>query len=86
MKHARPDYERIQDPAGLIPDDEPVFLIRGQDAAAPVAVAFYADAAEAYGADPTLVAAVLAHVEAMKEWQKKHGKKVPDLPSGGAVP
>ena len=26
MKHARPDYDRIQDPAGLIPDAEPVFL------------------------------------------------------------
>lgn len=31
MKHARPDYDRIQDPAGIIPEDEPVFLLRGQD-------------------------------------------------------
>jgi len=31
MKHARPDYDRIQDPAGLIPKYEPVFLLRGQD-------------------------------------------------------
>ena len=31
MKHARDDYNRIQDPAGLIPADEPVFLLRGQD-------------------------------------------------------
>lgn len=31
MKHARKDYNRIQDPAGLIPDNEPVFLVRGQD-------------------------------------------------------
>ena len=31
MKHARNDYDRIQDPAGLIPADEPVFLLRGQD-------------------------------------------------------
>lgn len=35
MKHARPDYNRIQDPAGLIPEDEPVFLLRGQDVLAP---------------------------------------------------
>jgi HSP20 family protein len=26
MQHARDDYDRIQDPSGLIPDDEPVFL------------------------------------------------------------
>ena len=32
MKHARPDYnDRIVDTAGLIPDDEPVMLFRGQD-------------------------------------------------------
>ena len=36
MKHARSDYQaRIQDVAGLIPADEPVFFIRGQDKAAP---------------------------------------------------
>ena len=35
MIHARDDYNRIQDPAGLIPADEPVFLLRGQDPAAP---------------------------------------------------
>lgn len=35
MKHAREDYNRIQDPAGLIPEDEPVFLLRGQDRFAP---------------------------------------------------
>lgn len=33
MRHARPDYDRFQDPAGLIPEDE-VILIRGQDQAA----------------------------------------------------
>jgi hypothetical protein len=32
MKHARDDYNRIQDPAGLIPEDEPVFLLRAQGA------------------------------------------------------
>lgn len=30
MLHAREDYNRFQDPEGLIPDDEPVFLLRGQ--------------------------------------------------------
>ena len=32
MKHARPDYQkRIVDLEHLIPEDEPVLLIRGQD-------------------------------------------------------
>jgi len=31
MKHARKDYGPIQDPRGLIPDDEPVFLLRAKD-------------------------------------------------------
>lgn len=42
MKHARDDYNRIQDPAGLIPEDEPVFLLRGQDVLASDAVRYYA--------------------------------------------
>lgn len=32
MRHAREDYNRIQDPAGKIHEDEPVFLMRAQDA------------------------------------------------------
>jgi len=35
MKHAREDYNRIQDPDEKIPDNEPVFLLRGQDVLAP---------------------------------------------------
>lgn len=46
MKHGRPDYDRIQDPSGLIPDDEPVFLLRGQDAFAAQCVRDWANAVE----------------------------------------
>jgi len=42
MKHARQDYNRIQDSEGLIPEDEPVFLLRGQDTVAPGVVRFWA--------------------------------------------
>lgn len=42
MFHARPDYMRIQDPAGLIPEDEPVFLLRAQDATAGLLVHMWA--------------------------------------------
>lgn len=34
MIHSRPDYNRIQDTTGKIPDDEPVFLLRAQDCTA----------------------------------------------------
>ena len=34
MIHARTDYNRIQDPAKKIHDDEPVFLLRAQDVTA----------------------------------------------------
>lgn len=80
MMHARRDYtRRIQDVEGLIPDDEPVFLIRGKDIVGPEAVAYYAGLAEKAGADPELVGAVLAHAGRMKEWQAKNGAKVPDV-------
>lgn len=42
MLHARPDYMRIQDPSGLIPQDEPVFLLRAQDATAALVVQVWA--------------------------------------------
>jgi hypothetical protein len=45
VRHAREDYNRIQDSAGLFPDDEPLFLIRGQDMAGPETLRQYAIAA-----------------------------------------
>lgn len=79
MKHARPDYDRIQDPGGKIPDDEPVFIIRGQDLAAVPTLLFYATLVETLGADPVLVAAVRAHADRMNWWQHERCRKVPDL-------
>lgn len=78
MKHARADYNRIQDPAGLIPEDEPVFLLRGQDELACKAVAYYAELCKAVQA-PEIAAKAEAHARAMADWPKK---KVPDLPPG----
>lgn len=80
MKHARKDYNRIQDPAGLIPEDEPVFLLRGQDIVAPQTVEFWAQFAEEAGAAPDIVSAALRQAREMKNWQKEHGYKVPDMP------
>lgn len=84
MKHARQDYDRIQDPAGLIPEDEPVFLLRGQGQVAPEVVWHWADLLEDLGADLEIVEAARRQSEAMERWQQEHGSKVPDMPAGAA--
>ncbi|WP_434619273.1 hypothetical protein [Azospirillum sp. B2RO_4] len=78
MKHARADYDRIQDTAGIIPADEPVFLIRGQDAVGAAAVRAWADLAEAAGAKPDILFVTRAHADRMEAWAIK---KTPDLPA-----
>ena len=76
MKHAREDYNRFQDSAGLIPEDEPVFLIRGQDISGPETLEQYAIIAQENGAIPEIVRVVQDHAEAMREWQKTHTAKI----------
>lgn len=71
MRHARSDYDRIQDPAGLIPEDEPVFIIRGQDPAGPAALRYWALQNEKRHGDPRLTAAANAHARRMEEWQER---------------
>jgi len=81
MKHARPDYNRIQDPSHIIPEDEPVFLLRGQDIAAPDTVNWWATLVENLpGHNHEIADMARSQAKAMKEWQKIHGMKVPDLP------
>ncbi len=79
MKHARDDYNRIQDPAGLIPEDEPVFLIRGQDISAVPTLLAWARSAEMVGASKEIVQMVRDHASDMILWQEQHGSKVADL-------
>jgi hypothetical protein len=80
MKHARADYDRIQDPEGKIPANEPVFLIRGQDFAGPATVrAWVALQLERGDHDARLVELAEAHAERMELWQRDNGCKVPDL-------
>ena len=81
MLHARGDYqERIQDSAGLIPEDEPVFLLRAQDASAPWTVRMWIDEARKLGAKANILEAARLHVETMIKWQREHGMKIPDMP------
>lgn len=80
MIHARNDYNRIQDPQGKIPEDEPVFLIRGQDVVAPEVVEFWATKAHEAGVDSRMVSAARQHASRMRIWQAEHWSKIPDLP------
>ena len=81
MLHARKDYqERIQDSAHIIPEDEPVFLIRAQDIVGPDIVDLWADYAEDEGAASNIVEAARTHAKAMRKWQEDRGSKTPDMP------
>lgn len=74
--------ERALEP--IIPDDEPVFLLRAKDKVAPWAVHAWANNASALGADQDLVDRVHAFAEEMSEYARQHhrGGKVPDVPPG----
>lgn len=72
MKHARPDYNRIQDPDGLIPEDEPVFLLRGQDKTAAQIVRLWASAQRQNPkADMKMIMMAEQQANAMEQWQQK---------------
>ncbi len=76
MKHARQDYDRIQDPAMLIPKDEPVFLLRAQDTCAAATVDFWANMAMNSGASYEIVKLAREQAKRMANWRKH---KTPDL-------
>lgn len=80
MKHARDDYNRIQDPENKIPEDEPVFLLRGQDIHAPDALRMYANSVERNGGDPEVVQRTRDQAVLMCQWQINHKRKSPDIP------
>lgn len=77
MKHARSDYNRIQDPAGLILDNEPVFLIRAKDAVSGDSVRAWADLHDRNGGDPAMSAAARAHAALMDAWPEKQKADAP---------
>jgi len=76
MKHARKDYDRIQDPENKIPENEPVLLLRAQDELAADVAAIWAALYELrYGKDE-IADLVKEQAHKMKLWPKK---KKPDL-------
>jgi hypothetical protein len=80
MKHAREDYNRIQDPAGLIGEDEPVFLLRAKDKTAPNIVRKWAMEQVNQGSEDPCIEVALKWADTMEEWQKVNGCKLADLP------
>jgi hypothetical protein len=71
MKHARDDYNRIQDPTNAIPENEPVFLIRGQDAVSGDAVRHWAQLNDERGGDPELSRRAREQAAKMDAWPNK---------------
>jgi hypothetical protein len=65
----------------IIPDDEPVFLVRAQDAAAIHTMQAWCEAAQIVSADEDIIATVKRHIELVRDWQAEHGVKVPDAPA-----
>jgi hypothetical protein len=58
------------------PTDEPVFVIRGQDAAAAEAIGHYGDTAHEHGADGEFVRAVFDRADEVELWQKANPDRV----------
>ena len=72
------DYNRrIIDKEGKIPDDEPVFLLRGQDKHAPDTLRFYAKLLMEDG-NIEMAEELMNHAKNMLIWQKSVKVKRPD--------
>jgi len=80
MKFEREDYQRrIVDLDNVIPADEPVFLLRGQDIYAARVVRFWAALVAQGDGNPSIVVAAMNIADEMDKWPPS---KMPDLPEG----
>ncbi len=82
MLHARKDYnERIQDSDGIIPMEEPVFLLRAQDVLMLPVLEHYLMLLRARNKhDKPLEIAVVRHIARTMAWYLAHEPKEPDIP------
>ena len=78
MLHARKDYnERIQDSANLIPDDEPVFLLRAQDINALATLHEYGHLTrKSQNPNPAILKGVSRQIGRFINWRKSHTDSV----------
>ena len=79
MRFGRQDYNRrIVDLEGKIPDDEPVFLLRGQDVLAPKLLLMWAADLRLSGGDPQMARETEELAQEMIMWQRNNLGKTPD--------
>lgn len=79
MQHARPDYNRIQDPDKKIPENEPVFLLRAQDQTAAATVRDWIGRnKQIAGHDPRAIRLAERQALRMDAWPVK---KTADIPA-----
>lgn len=83
MIHVRTDYQRIQDPSGRIPDDEPVFLLRAQDSLALETLHFYLLAAEDADLPKDMIQDLYNHIGRFSTWLHR---KLPTYPPTSTDP
>jgi hypothetical protein len=92
MIHARPDYERFQDPAldnpelypGVSPiaQDEPVFVVRAKDKNMRDVLLHYLGLLSFEDKpDPVMQRAIIEHIRRVESWQTTYGSKTPDMPT-----
>jgi hypothetical protein len=77
MIPGRRDYNLIGTEDDPIPQNEPVFILRAQDALALPIMLMYAVLAETQLSDPRLAAKVREHADLFRVWPTR---KKPDLP------
>ena len=72
MLHALDKYNRrVQDSENLIPEDEPVFLLRAQDMIAADVVRYWCELQTRVGGNPQMVRIAKDHAAKMDLWDKK---------------
>lgn len=86
MKHARKDYDRIQDPENKIPEHEPVFLLRAQDKLFIPTLRSYKKMAKAEGVTPDMIELIDKQIKRAEIWQDDVKVKKPDLPVAPTEP
>lgn len=82
MRHPRTDYQGIQDTLGMtsIKEDEPVFVLRAQDALAPSTLEYWAKKLKEVGGDIDTANNILRFADEMRRWALENGNKIPDTP------
>jgi len=82
MKHVRKDYMRIQDPLNLIPENEPVFLLRAKDSLSIPLLIRYRELLETYNVDSNqkeMIDCIEENINHFRNWQMSAGAELPTL-------